>query len=130
MSYYPPGTRVYGRITDTDVSTAAALVFKNDDGTTITVGSGERLIIQEIHFNNRATAKVLTVFQDDDGDDALDTGEELWQASFAAAGPAEVQFARGLACRRGNAAGTNNLFAFASAAGNVDVLVIGEIIKS
>lgn len=126
---FPPGKTVIGRITNAAVDTATAVAFKDIDGVAYTFAEGERLIIYNITANNRVTAKALTIFQDHSGNDGYDAGEEIEVFSFAAAGTIQTQYGEGLPARKINAAGTNDFFAVASGIGEVDVLILGEVIQ-
>jgi hypothetical protein len=127
---YPTGKKVYGRISNTAVNTTPVeIVFKDCNGDTHTLAVGERLVIYEVSLNNRATAKDLTILHDLDAGTDLDAGEEIVTASFGAAGYEELIFQFGLPTKRITVA-TQKLYALASAAGAVDVLVVAEIIKS
>lgn len=128
---FPSGKTVIGRITNTAINAAATdIAFKDINGNTHTFVTGERLIIQEIKVNNRATAKDVTIFQDADAGDDLDAAETLAVLSFGAAGLAELTFAEGLPSLKINAAASNTFMAIASAAGSVDIIVLGEVINS
>lgn len=128
---FPAGTPVIGKIENTAVSASAGtLSFKDVNGGSFTFVAGTRLIIYEIHVNNRATAKDLTLFQDADNDGAIDAGEQILAFSFAAAGFGESRSERGIATVPINAAANNLFKVLASAAGSVDVTLVGEVIKS
>lgn len=126
---FPEGKVVIGKITNTAVGTATAIVFKDINGVTHTFAKNERLIINTIHVNNRATAKDLTIFQDTDGGADLDTGEELAIFSFGGVGIWSDVYVDGYPSLKINAAATNFFYAFASAVGAVDVLLLGQVIK-
>lgn len=127
---FPEGKSVIGRLINTAASTVQDIAFTDVNGNTHTFATGERLIIDTITVNNRATAKDLTVFQDADADGAIDAGEELAVATFAAAGNANFVYEKGLASKPITAAATNTFKALASAAGAIDVVVTGEVVKS
>ena len=127
------GKEVTARIHNVAINAAAVeFTFKDSDGVTHVFVAGERILITDVLLNNRATAKDITIFQDADGDDAYDAGEELVSVSFAAAGFEQVIFdsENGLPSRKINAALTNTLFALASAAGSVDILVKAVIVRA
>lgn len=127
---FPEGKSVIGRLINTAAGTVQGIAFTDVNGNTHTFATGERLIIDTIVINNRATAKDLTIFQDGDGDGAVDSGEELATATFAAAGNANYVYEKGLASKRINAAATNTFKALASATGAIDVIITGEVVKS
>jgi hypothetical protein len=129
---FTSGKDVVGRITNAALNvTPGEIVFKDPNGVVHTFAAGERLIFSNVTGNNRATAKDLTIFQDADAGVDLDAGEEICVMSFAAAGPQQLVFddEGEIPSRPINAAGTNKFYAFASAAGAVDVLVKGRVVR-
>lgn len=127
---FPSGKTVIGRLVNTAASPVQTIAFKDVNGKVHTFAAGERLIIHTVQVNNRATAKDITVFQDADADGAVDAGEELVAFSFAGQDNAQAEFINGLPSQRINAAATNTFKALASAAGAVDVVVVGEVVNS
>jgi hypothetical protein len=127
---FPEGKIVIGRITNAAINAAATpIVFKDVNGDAHTFATGERLIIKDIFVNNRATAKDVTILQDTDGGADSDSGEEVLVMSFGAAGSYEY-YTEGLPTKRINAGATNFFYALGSAAGSVDILVNGQVVKS
>lgn len=126
---FPEGKVILGRLTNTAVGTAAEITFKDINGNAHAFAANERLIIDTIHVNNRATAKDLTIFQDADGDATYDSGEEVDVFSFTGVATWTDVFFNGLPSLKINVAATNKFYAFASATGAVDVLIVGQVIK-
>jgi hypothetical protein len=129
---FTSGKDVIGRITNTALNAGAVeIVFRDPNGVVHTFVAGERLIFANVTGNNRATAKDLTILQDADAGADLDAGEEICVMSFAAAGPQQLVFddEGEIPSRPINAAGTNKFYAVASAAGAVDVLVKGRVVR-
>lgn len=126
---FPEGKVVVGKIANTAIASATALVFKDINGVVHTFAAGERLVILSIRVNNRATAKDITIFQDTDGGASLTTGEEFYTVSFPAAGVWSDEFGDGLPSLRINAAATNFFYALGSATGAADVYVLGQVIR-
>jgi hypothetical protein len=123
----PSGKQVFGRIVNTAINAAPVeIVWKDAEGVTHTLAATERVIINNIAVNNRATAKDVTIFHDTDSGADLDSGEEIIVFSFAAAGFNVWWADQGRPTKRLTAA-TQKFYAFASAAGSVDVFVDAEI---
>lgn len=128
---YPTGKVIVGSISNAAINVSASPpTWRDEDGVPYTLKAGDRLIFYEIHENNRATAKDITMFQDTDADGAIDAGEEIIIMSFAAAGSNEAQFIDGLPSQKINAAATNTIKFLASAAGSVDITVKAEVIRA
>lgn len=126
----PTGKRVFGRIDNAAVNAAVTeIVFKNAEGATHTLAIGEQVVIYSVFANNRATAKDLTIFHDTDAGADLDAGEQINVFSFAAAGFGQSFYEQGRPTAKLTSA-SQKFYAFASAAGAVDIVVEAEIIHS
>lgn len=88
----PSGEYFRAYLASDDLSTAAAIPLVDRDGNTRTLVTGERIVISSLTINNGATASKVTIFQDADGDGAVDAGEELYAASLGANGQAAGYF--------------------------------------
>lgn len=128
----PNGFYVSGYLASDDISTAAAIPLFDGNGVSYTLSPGERLIIASVSINNGATASVVKIFADADGDGALDAGEELYAASLAAKAQASPNLAQPIYSRQiGATAAINKLFAIASASSVGTIIVLnGYVIKS
>lgn len=83
-----------------DFSTAVAVALFDENGTAVTLGPSERLVIHTLVFTNGATARTLTLFDDADADGAIDAGEELSFVSAAANQSYPIQYNEALVCGR------------------------------
>jgi hypothetical protein len=131
MDNFPAGKWVRGYLASSDISTAAAVSLFDADGNAVTQTVGTRLIITSLEIRNGATASIITLFADTDGDGALDSGEELWSGSLAVNGGLEMSFLDGLASRKLAASNVNRLMAVASAASvGTRINLVGRIINT
>lgn len=121
-----------GYLASSDISTAAAIPLFDADGVAITLAKGERPVIYEGIISNGATASIITIFADTNGNGSLDAGEELVAANLPTNGvayaPAASSYIMG---RQSNGAAVNKLMAVASVASvGSRITVIGNIINS
>ena len=65
-----------------DASTAAAMSLYDDNDAAVTLASNERILIDTLASNVAAAVTLVTVFNDDDADAAIDAGERI--AAFGA----------------------------------------------
>lgn len=121
------GEYIEGRLTDAVVNASPApITFKDSNGNSVTVPDTGRIIITTAIISNQATAKDLVIFQDLDDDGTYDAGEELINVSFGGQDHVVIDFGEGLRLRRG----ISDVLVGASAAGDVDVLLVGKIVNS
>lgn len=83
---FPGGQYFRGYLASDDITTAAVIPLFDINGGSITVPIGKRPILTSLFLNNGATASILTLFADTNGNSALDAGEELISSSLAANG--------------------------------------------
>lgn len=83
---FPGGQYFRGYLASDDITTAAVIPLFDINGVAITVPIGKRPILTSLFLNNGATASILTLFADTNGNSALDAGEELISSSLAANG--------------------------------------------
>jgi hypothetical protein len=128
----PGGEYVRAFLASSDLTTAAAITWLDRDGVTRVIASGERVIISDIVLNNGGTASVIQIFQDQDGDGAVDAGEELFAASLAANGQTSASLISPIQTARKSATANNGkVKAIASAASaNTKIVLIGWIVNS
>lgn len=111
-------------------TTATRLVFETINGDTITLVEGDRISITGITVSNVATAKTVTVFQDDDDGNDFDAGEEIETFEFAGVDTQATTYPLPRRLERINAAGTNDLMVLASTTGNINITVTGGILSN
>lgn len=108
------------RLSSADASTAVALTIYDSDGNAVTLGSDERVILHSI--GGAVATATLTIFADNDDDNTVDAGEELFIATNTAFsmefGPEGIAGALGIP-----------IHAIASGAGQVDFVIVGSIVK-
>lgn len=83
---FPGGQYFRGYLASDDITTAAVVPLFDNQGVALTIPLGKRPIITTIFLNNGATASILTLFADTNGDSLLTAGEELMSANLAANG--------------------------------------------
>lgn len=130
LAPFPVGRIVTATLEPSALTTPEALVWRDQNGNTVTLATGDRLSITDIVCANAATAKSVTFFQDDDGDDVLDDGEEIYAFEYAGQGTLSANFALPARLEKINAAATNVPMVVASATGNVSFTVNGFITRT
>lgn len=93
---FAPGRPVKGLLISNDISTTAPLaLYDANTSAAVTFSPGMTLVIYALSVNNGDTAAVVTVFDDADGDDAVDTGEPIFHKSMNAKEQAGFALVRG-----------------------------------
>jgi hypothetical protein len=83
---FPGGQYFRGYLASDDITTAAIVPLFDNNGVAITIPLNKRPILTSIFLNNGATASIITLFADTNGDSLLTAGEELVSANLAANG--------------------------------------------
>lgn len=131
MSNNLSGRTIYGRIVNAVLTTATEITWEDKNGNSVTLAAGDRVNIVDLVVSTDGTAKDIIIFQDNDGDNALDSGEEIIPPlEFAGQGTLAMQFGLDVSLQKINAALTNGLHAVASAAGNCSILVTATITRT
>lgn len=118
---------------DTLHTTDTAIPLFDQNGNSITLAAGERLIIYECFVSNGATAAKYTIYADTNGNGSYDAGEELIVAGLGVNGVTAFPQAQGYVASRLTTiiAATNKLRATASADSvGSSITIVGHVIKS
>lgn len=108
-----------------DLTTAVEVVLKDLAGNAVVLGSGERLWLTDVILNNGATASVITIFQDANGDGNVTAGEEIYRAACAVNSTNPATSLRSpIATRRANATAANRKIKAKASAASVGTTVI------
>jgi len=127
----PIGRTIYARVVNQTVTTPLELTWVDQNGNAVTLAQKDRINIVDLIVSNAATAKDVILFQDHDGDNVLDTGEEIIPPiEFSGQGTFGMGFGLDVPLRRINATGTNGLHIVASATGTISVLVVAHISRA
>lgn len=101
MSTHAGGREVRGLIISDDISTAVAFtLYDQATQDTVTMRSQDRLIVYMVAIHNGDSAAVVQVFDDKDGDAAVDAGEQLFGGSMNAKALEGYESKRGIALLR------------------------------
>lgn len=123
-SAFSSGEMVRGILQSNDISTAAPVVLYNQQsGAARSLATGEVLVIYAILVSNGDTARVITIFDDVDGDGVVDTGETIFQQSMGAAVLSGFTYERGFPLSRVPKAKASG------ASANTSITIIGEIVR-
>lgn len=115
---------VRGILQSNDISTAAPVVLYNQQsGAARSLATGEVLVIYAILVSNGDTARIITIFDDVDGDGVVDTGETIFQQSMGAAVLSGFTYERGFPLSRVPKAKASG------ASANTSITIIGEIVR-
>lgn len=71
------GQHVHGEILTGDATGAPAFTWYDQDGTVVTQGSTERVVLYWLHIRTGGVAFTVDVFFDADDDGAVDAGERV-----------------------------------------------------
>lgn len=128
------GEYVSGFLASDDLTTATEVQLRglNFDGSTYRVlAVGERLVVDSVSLNNGASAAIVTLFQDENGDGTVNTGEELASASLAASSQFTPHLESPLICNTVTATVQGKVKAKASAASiGSRIMFTGRIIRT
>lgn len=125
---FPSGRFVLARVNNAAINTVTELSWEDMESNAVTLAAGDRLIIKTIVFANSGTAKRVDFFQDHDGDNALDAGEQVVTIESAGQGTEVVDLGNGLPLDQINTATDNGFHVVASAVGAVSITVIAELV--
>lgn len=122
------GQVIYGRVINQTVTTPLEITWETKSGATRTLAENDVINIIDVFVSTAATAKDVILFQDNDGDNALDSGEEIIPPiEFAGQGNFSHVFGADVTLQPINAAGTNNLHIVASTTGTVSAFITAVI---
>lgn len=122
------GQTIYARVVNQTVTSALDLTWTTKAGATRTLAEGEVVNIIDVFVSTAGTAKDVILFQDNDGNDALTSGEEIMPPiEFSGQGNFAMPFGADITLQPVNAAGTNTLHLVASASGTVSALLTAVI---
>lgn len=129
---FPAGKWFRGYLSNDALNTDAAIPLFDEDGTTLTLLLNQRLLVQSITITNGATASIITIYTDRNGNAAYDAGEELVVANLPVNGsivtPANDAFNVG---SQSDGSAKGKLRAVASAASvGTRITVIGRILSN
>lgn len=130
---FPDGQYVRGYLATNDLTTAAAIPLFDANGASVTLQKGQRLLVDELLIANGATASIITVFGDTNGNGTLDAGEELVSVSLGVNLQTALPSASGTIANRqiGATAAINKLLAVASAASvGTRIVLVGRIVNT
>jgi hypothetical protein len=111
-------------------TTAVDLAWVDMNNTAVVPAEGDRIVLHSITINNVATAKIVSIFQDLDAGNDLDTTEILERCHFTAAGTVTFDYSEPVPTVKINAAGTNDLHIIASTTGNIDYIIRAKILQA
>lgn len=128
----PAGIWVRGYLQSDTLNADAAVPLVDANGVAITLGKGQRFILEECLLSNGATAAAITVYSDANGGGTYNAGEELVSAILPVNGVAMFPNAGSVVFGRiSDGANNGKIRAVASAASvGTRINLIGRIINS
>jgi len=90
MTDVPSGEMIRGFLASSDISAGVTVPLFDRNGVSRALVAGERLILTDVFVSNGATASIITLYQDNNGDAAVDAGEALFAGSYGINGSSTV----------------------------------------